>query len=114
MNSIRSKRYHNTLQLYNTTDYLHPNANLENFFTAVLIFLGLLIIPANSQSTTISTAVSIAPSVVTTATTTTVTPTPYPITNDTLTITELVLANSVIISDDTPINIPQDYRYIQS
>ncbi len=101
-NNNRSKRYDNTLQLYNNIDYLHPNANLEHFFTALLLFLGLLIIPVTSQSTTISTAVSITPSVTTTTTTTTttITPTPYPITNDTLTITELVLANSVIISDD--------------
>jgi hypothetical protein len=41
-------------------------------------------------------------------------PTLYPHVNDTLTITELVLANSVIVSDDITINIPQDYRYIRT
>ncbi len=114
---LQFKRYNNTLQLYNN---LYPEiTEIDQFFATLLIFLSLLITPVYAQASSTTTTVS--PIESSTALSTTIEPvyvrslpppTLYPITNDSLTITELVLANSVIVSNDIPIKIPQDYRYI--
>ena len=99
-----SNRYDNTLQIYNHP----PITELDQALLTLLILLSLLITPVYAQvSSTIS-----PPSA--TDLPADVHATPYPITNDSLTITELVLANSVIVSDDIPIKIPQDYRYLRT
>jgi hypothetical protein len=116
---IKFKQDDSTLQLYNNNDSLYPEfTEVDQFFATLLIFVSLLITPVYAQASSAMTTVS--PIESTTALSTTVfvqsmpPPTPYPLTNDSLTITELVLANSVIVSDDIPIKIPQDYRYIRT
>jgi hypothetical protein len=111
---LKLKRYDNTLQIYN-----HPvTTEFEQAFLTLLPLLSLLITPVYAQISSTVDPTTVSSTVSTTELPPNVRamppPTPYPITNDSLTITELVLANSVIISNDVPIKIPNDYRYIRA
>jgi hypothetical protein len=116
-----------TLRLYGkqTNKSRHLYEDLKDMHRLLLMILMLtacfLSNTAYADSTPSVTTTLATPTEVTIETTTISSTTARPsttmqpiLTNDTLTITELTLENSVIADDDVAIKIPQGYRYIRT
>jgi hypothetical protein len=108
--SHKNKRYDNTLLIYNH----RAITEFEQALLTLLLLLSLLITPVYAQTSSTVEPITVTTTELPPNVREMPLPTPYPITNDSLTITELMLANSVIVSDDIPIKIPRDYRYIRA